>query len=168
LKTFCGTADYVAPEVLSQKLWSSSHLDRWAFAVTVYQMLAGYTPFRGRDAEEVFMNTLMGMSVSLHSDYGSNRSHNNLYANSHQYHQLAINAAMNPKNNCRSIVLPFSLLPRCQRPADQDAQSEGTCPSSTAFNNECVSFSDLVSIWSATKHANLWHTGGETTFVRGD
>jgi len=73
LKTFCGTAEYVAPEVLSEKTWSSRYLDWWAFGVTLYQMLAGYTPFGTRQlqdgervtvsAKEVFLNTLMSPLV---------------------------------------------------------------------------------------------------------
>jgi len=58
LKTFCGTAEYIAPEVLSEKHWSATYLDVWAFGVTVYQLLAGRTPFEAADATSVFLNTL--------------------------------------------------------------------------------------------------------------
>jgi serine/threonine protein kinase len=58
LKTFCGTAEYIAPEVLSEKMWSAAYLDIWAFGVTLYQLAAGRTPFEGPDATSVFLNTL--------------------------------------------------------------------------------------------------------------
>jgi protein kinase A len=58
LKTFCGTAEYIAPEVLSEKMWSASGLDLWAFGICLYQMLVGKTPFEAPDATSVFLNTL--------------------------------------------------------------------------------------------------------------
>jgi len=58
LKTFCGTAEYIAPEVLSEKMWSAAGLDMWAFGICLYQMLVGKTPFEAPDATSVFLNTL--------------------------------------------------------------------------------------------------------------
>lgn len=40
-----GTAEYIAPEVLSEKMWSASYLDMWAFGITLYQLVTGKTPF---------------------------------------------------------------------------------------------------------------------------
>ena len=58
LRTFCGTAEYIAPEVLTQKRWSAAPLDWWAFGVLIYRMLAGVTPFDGTTTSDVFMNIL--------------------------------------------------------------------------------------------------------------
>ncbi|KAH9247325.1 hypothetical protein BASA81_015042 [Batrachochytrium salamandrivorans] len=58
LKNMCGTAEYIAPEVLSEPMWSASGLDLWAFGVTLYYLLTGKTPFEGPDATSVFLNTL--------------------------------------------------------------------------------------------------------------
>lgn len=44
--TFCGTLDYMAPEVLS-KLEHSFEVDLWALGVILYELLHGYPPFRG-------------------------------------------------------------------------------------------------------------------------
>ncbi|EIW83743.1 kinase-like protein [Coniophora puteana RWD-64-598 SS2] len=47
LKTMCGTASYIAPEVLTQeKQEGYDHLvDSWSIGVTVYTMLTGNSPF---------------------------------------------------------------------------------------------------------------------------
>jgi serine/threonine protein kinase len=60
LKTLCGTCEYLAPETLSEKTWSSRYLDWWAFGCTVWELMsgAGKTPFMGPDAQTVFLNTL--------------------------------------------------------------------------------------------------------------
>jgi serine/threonine protein kinase len=58
LKTFCGTAEYIAPEVLSEKMWSAAYLDLWSFGCTLYFFCSGKTPFEGPDATSVFLNTL--------------------------------------------------------------------------------------------------------------
>jgi len=44
-ETVLGTAGYIAPEVLSQKPYSPS-IDLWAVGVILYEMVAGYPPFR--------------------------------------------------------------------------------------------------------------------------
>uniref|UniRef100_A0A3P9IZW8 protein kinase C n=1 Tax=Oryzias latipes TaxID=8090 RepID=A0A3P9IZW8_ORYLA len=53
--TFCGTPDYIAPEILLGQRYNSS-VDWWSFGVLLYEMLIGQSPFHGRDEEELFQS----------------------------------------------------------------------------------------------------------------
>lgn len=55
--TFCGTIEYLAPEVLRQKPYTKS-VDWWAFGIIVYEMLCGTSPFKGENQQKIMESIL--------------------------------------------------------------------------------------------------------------
>ena len=52
-KTFCGTPDYIAPEIIDYKPYNKS-VDWWALGILLYEMLIGHPPFDGDDEDDLF------------------------------------------------------------------------------------------------------------------
>lgn len=58
--TLCGTPDYLAPEVVSNKGYNKS-VDWWSLGILIYEMLCGYTPFwDGGSPMKIYENILKG------------------------------------------------------------------------------------------------------------
>lgn len=55
--SFVGTEEYIAPEVIIGGGHSSA-IDWWALGILLYEMLYGRTPFRGKNRQRTFANTL--------------------------------------------------------------------------------------------------------------
>ncbi len=53
--TFCGTPEYLAPEMVDKKGHDTS-VDIWALGVLCFELLTGKLPFGGRNTKELFSN----------------------------------------------------------------------------------------------------------------
>lgn len=51
--SFCGTAEYIAPEVLQKKKYDQS-CDWWSFGCVLYEMLAGIPPFYCKKKSDIY------------------------------------------------------------------------------------------------------------------
>lgn len=55
--TFCGTPEYLAPEVLRKQAYDKS-VDWWCLGAVLYEMLYGLPPFYSKDTMEMYQNIL--------------------------------------------------------------------------------------------------------------
>lgn len=55
--SFCGTAEYMAPEVILKEPYSKA-VDWWSFGVIIYEMLCGLPPFYTNNKDKLFHRIL--------------------------------------------------------------------------------------------------------------
>jgi len=61
--TLCGTAEYLAPEIVNSK-GHGKGADWWALGVVIFEMLAGYPPFMAESPFEVYNKVLATSTTS--------------------------------------------------------------------------------------------------------
>ena len=54
-KTFCGTPEYIAPEMLLKK-GHDTRVDVWSVGVLMFELLAGYSPFVAKSNQDLYQN----------------------------------------------------------------------------------------------------------------
>lgn len=74
--SFCGTAQYVSPEMVGECRWSYSS-DLWALGTIVYEMVYGVHMFSGLSSFEVLRKVVRGLP-STGNVHGATPSHNSL------------------------------------------------------------------------------------------
>ena len=65
--TFCGTVDYVAPELIDQEPYDDK-IDIWAVGILSYELLTGSAPFTGQTENDTYSN-IQNLDLQSNSVY---------------------------------------------------------------------------------------------------
>lgn len=61
-KSFCGTAEYMAPEIVGKSAYSKA-VDWWSFGAIIFEMLSGLPPFYTENREKLFQRILCNFNL---------------------------------------------------------------------------------------------------------
>lgn len=59
-ETVCGTPLVMAPEILNKKKYNHK-VDVWSLGIVFFELLTGFTPFKGRDKNDLIKNLDEGL-----------------------------------------------------------------------------------------------------------
>lgn len=58
--TFCGTTEYLAPEILLSEYGYGREVDFWSLGVLLFEMCCGWSPFYAEDTQQMYKNICFG------------------------------------------------------------------------------------------------------------